>query len=103
MKIIKRIIQFLKGKNVYLQDFQQKVREIAEKDGKTYFNVNIKIEEFMPNEYSKITTNSVEYSCYIDGYNHFKGKTMNESIERLKEAIDKRNNKESKEIEDIII
>lgn len=41
MKTIKRIIQFLKGKNVYLQDFQNKVREIAKEDGKTYFNIKI--------------------------------------------------------------
>ncbi len=103
MKTIKRIIQFLKGKNVYLQDFQNRVREMTKEDGKTYFNVKIEISEHLPNQYTDKTTSSVEYSCYIDGYSHCKGESIDNSVNALKKLIDSRKNIPQEEIENIII
>jgi len=103
MKIIKRIIQFLKGNNVYLQDFQNRVRKIAEEDGKVYFNVRIEITEHMPNEFTDKATVNAKYSCYIDGYSHCEGDSMDSSINVLKKLIEKRKNITQKEIDNIII
>lgn len=57
----------------------------------------------MPNQYSDKTISGVEYSCYIDGYTHCKGDSIDNSINALKKLVNDRKNIPHKEMENIII
>jgi hypothetical protein len=103
MKTIKRIIQFLKGKNVYLQDFDNKVKEICIREGRSYWSVEIQLTTFGVDKHRIEDEKKVVYRCYIPDFSWQEGKTPTEAISKMEESISSRKSEPKPQVENIIL
>ena len=79
-KIIKKIIHYFLKKNnvVTLQDFKERVTELSNGD---YHTVSVEISQFSGH------SSTINYECYLNNFGHHNGATMDEAINKLKEAM----------------
>ena len=92
---MKKLLTFLLSlvskpvKKLTLEDFLQKVKAIAIANGKTFYHAEVKLLE---HNHSDNTNNKyIEFTCYIDGYNHYTDNTMEGSLQKLMDAINEPN------------
>lgn len=83
-KIINYLYSFINKptKKLTLEDFLLRVKELAIADGKTYYNVSVELTEH--NHRDNTISKNIVFTSYIDGYNHRKGNTMEESLANLR-------------------
>jgi hypothetical protein len=102
---MKKIINYLHSlinkpkKKLTLEEFLSSVKELAIADGKHYYTVQIELSEH--NHRDNTFSKKIVFSSYIDGYNHCKGDTMEESLAKLKESM--KTSKEQQVIQEVII
>jgi len=72
----------LRKKKLLLSDFTKKVKEIAEKAGKTYYSIQIAFHHFTDSNNQEMI-----YRCYVEGYDWYKGLTMEEALDELNKAV----------------
>lgn len=70
-------------KTIKLQDFHNEVKKLAQKGKRTYSSAMIELVEHIRDN-SKAT---IKCTCYVDGFGVYTGKTPNEAIAKLKEAM----------------
>jgi len=89
---MKRLLNFLLSlvnkpvKKLTLEDFLLKVWEIAIADGKDYYHANVKLTEHISNE---TKSKEIQFTCYVDGYSHYSDNTMEGSLQKLVDSMNK--------------
>lgn len=85
------ILHWLKGlkaknksftKRANMNDFLEQVKKLAIKDGKSFYRVKLEIDKHISDN-----NHTIKFICYIDGYNHSCGSTIEESYNKLYEQI----------------
>lgn len=88
---MKRLINYLHSlinkpvKKLTLEDFLQRVKELAIADGKTYYHATVKLTEHQHDD--NTVNKQIEFSCYVDCYNHYSDKTMEGALQKLQDAM----------------
>jgi hypothetical protein len=75
-----------KKQTLLFSEFSKKVKAIAEKNNRTYYSTKIEFEHHQRKN-PKDDAQRMIFTCYIDGYGHHDGKTISESINKLKNKI----------------
>ena len=88
---MKRLVNYLHSlinkpvKKLTLEDFLQRVKELAIADGKTYYQATVKLTE---HQHADNTVNKqIEFSCYVDCYSHYSDNTMEGALQKLQDAM----------------
>lgn len=88
---MKKLLNFLLSlvnkpvKKLTLEDFLKRVEALAIANGKTYYQTTVKLTE---HQHADNTVNKqIEFSCYVDGYNHYSDNTMEGALQKLQDAM----------------
>jgi hypothetical protein len=75
-----------KQKTISVNEFLERVKEIAAMKGKTYCDVRVSLCT-NPSSLDEIFGSYVVFQCYVDGYTWYKGKTVEECLAKLEYAM----------------
>lgn len=80
-----KLLPIKRRKKVTLSDFKEQVRNVAIKNGKTYYAVEVKTKTFI-NHSGGLDSSSLKFSAYIDGYTWYEAESISEVIKLLEDA-----------------
>ena len=84
-RFILRILRLISNKEIIMmEDFLAEVSKLAKSKGRTLHTAEANFSDH-GREGSKI---SVTYSCYVDGYSHYRSDTMEGSLDMLRAAME---------------
>ena len=88
---MKKLLNFLLSlvskpvKKLTLEDFLERVKALAIANGRTYYQATVKLTD---HRHSDNTVNKqIEFTCYVDGYNHYSDNTMEGALQKLTDAM----------------
>ena len=88
---MKKLLNFLLSlvnkpvKKLTLEDFLERVKELAIANGKVYYQATVKLTEHQHAD--NTVTQVIEFVCYVDGYNHYTDNTMEGALQKLQDAM----------------
>lgn len=72
-------------KTINLQQFHAQVIKLAAKKKRPYCTVSVDLGQHVYTDGQ--TKNTITFKCYVDGYNHYEGKTPAEALAKLKAVM----------------